>query len=101
MLAQILEWNLVSKCGLLILRHEKVVKVDGIVLPDGQRMKDIDDEGYKYLGVLDKIKEGNIIEQFTREYKSRSKLVLRSNLHGRNKISAINTWAVEVMKQAS
>ena len=63
-------------------------------------MKVTDDEGHKYLGVLqmDKIKEGEMKDQFTREYKRRLKLVLRSKLIGKNKISAINTWAVAVVR---
>ena len=32
------------------------------------------------------------------EYKRRLKLVLRSKLNGKNKISAINTWAVAVIR---
>ena len=63
-------------------------------------MKVIDDEGYKYLGVLemDKIKEGEMKDQFTTEYKTRFEVVLRSKLNGNNKISAINTWAVAVIR---
>ena len=59
-------------------------------------MKAIDVEGYNNLKVLemDKIKEREMKEQFTREYKRRLKLLLRSKLNGKNKIAAINTWAV-------
>lgn len=63
-------------------------------------MKVIDDEGFKYLGVLqmDKIKEGKKKDQFTREYKRKLKLVLRSKLIDKNKISGINSWAVAVIR---
>lgn len=49
-----------------------MVKVDGIVLLLGQKMKTTDNEGYKFLGVLemDKIKEGEIVD---RVYVSRAK----------------------------
>ena len=32
----------IKQCGLFILRYGKVVKLGGIVLPDGQSMQDID-----------------------------------------------------------
>ena len=47
---------------------------------------------------MDKIKEGEKKDQFTREYKRRLKLVLRSKLIDRNKISGINSWAVAVIR---
>ena len=52
-----------------------------------------DDEGYKYLEVLemDKIKEGDMKDQFTREYKRRFKLVLRPKLNGKNKMMMMMT----------
>ena len=35
--------------------------------------------------------------EFVREY-NRSRLILRSKLNERNKIKAINTWAVAIMR---
>ena len=48
----------IEKCGVLIMERGKVIKTDGR-LPDGKHMKDIDETGYTYLGILetDKIKE--------------------------------------------
>lgn len=42
-----------------------MVKVDGIVFLVGLKMKTTDNEGYKFLGVLemDKIKEGEIVDR--------------------------------------
>ena len=34
---------------------------------------------------------------FRKEYLCRTKAVMKSRLHGRNKIIAINTWAVSLM----
>ena len=55
-------------------------------------MKDIDETGYTYLGILetDKIKEKEIKEKFSKEYLQRLRLILRSKLNGRNKIMAVN-----------
>ena len=37
-------------------------------------------------------------ERFTKEYKRRIKLILKSNLNSRNATSAMNIWAVAVMR---
>ena len=37
----------IKKCGMLVLKRGKISKLEGIVLPDGQVMKEIDDSGYK------------------------------------------------------
>ena len=68
----------------------KVIRTDGIRLPDGQDMKDIDEAGYTYLGYLgifetDKVKENEMMEKFSKEYLRRLRMILRSNLNGRNK----------------
>ena len=36
--------------------------------------------------------------EFVREYKRRLRLILRSKLNGKNKIEAINSWAVAIMR---
>ena len=63
-------------------------------------MKDIDETGYTYLGILetDKIKKKEMKEKFNKEYLRRVRLILRSKLNGRNKIMAVKTWAVLVMR---
>ena len=54
-------------------------------------MKTIDEEGYKYLGILeyDKVKEKEMKTQFVKEYKRRIRLVLISKLNGKNKIKTM------------
>ena len=68
----------------------KVIRTDGIRLRDGQDMKDIDEAGYTYLGYLrifetDKVKENEMTKKFSKEYLRRLRMILRSNLNGRNK----------------
>ena len=48
----------IRKCGVLVMKRGKVIATDGIELPGGQVMKDIEENGYKYLWILemDKIK---------------------------------------------
>ena len=54
-------------------------------------MKTIDEEVYKYLGILDydKFKEKEMKSEFAREFKRRIRLILE--LNGKNKIEAINS----------
>ena len=61
----------IKKYGVLILKRGKVVKSAGIKLPGGKVMTDIDEEGYKYLGILesDKTKEEEMKSLFVKEYK--------------------------------
>ena len=49
----------------------KIVKCDGIVLPDGKVMEDVDKERYTYLGIVElyKIKENETKEKTAKEYK--------------------------------
>ena len=43
----------INRCGVLIMERGKVIWADGIRLPDGQHMKDIDETGFIYLGILE------------------------------------------------
>ena len=90
----------IQKCGVAVLKKGKLHKSEGIKLPEGKTIKDVENEGYKYLGILelDKIKEKEMKETFGKEYLRRVRLVMASKLHGRNKIQAINTWAVSLMR---
>ena len=41
------------KCGVLIMKRGKVVKSNGISMSDENMMKNIEEGGYKYLGILE------------------------------------------------
>ena len=45
----------IKKCGVLVLKRGKVDKAKSkdLNLPNGKLMKTIDEEGYKYLGILE------------------------------------------------
>ena len=76
----------IKKCGVLIVERGKIIRTDGIRLPNGQHMNDID-------GTLetDKIKEKEMKEKFSKKYLQWLRLILRLKLNGRNKIMAVNT----------
>ena len=61
----------IKKCGILTMKSGKIVKNEGIKLLDGEVMKQVGQEGYTYLGIieLDKIKETEMKEKITKEYK--------------------------------
>ena len=63
-------------------------------------MKEVDENGYTYHGILelDEIKEHEMKIKVTAEYKRRLRLILKSKLNGKNKIQAINTWAVAMLR---
>ena len=48
-----------KKCGILVMKRGKVIRCEGKTLPNGEIMKEVEKEGYAYLGIieLDKIKE--------------------------------------------
>ena len=89
-----------KKCGILTMKRGKVVRCEGIKLPNSEVMKEVEKEGYTYLGIveLDKIKENKMKEKIIKEYKRRLRLVLKSKLNGKDKTTAINAWAVAVFR---
>ena len=90
----------VKKCGVTIMKRGKLVECEDIELTNGESIKEVGDEGYKYLGMLelDKIKEKEMKELFRTEYLRRVNLIMKSKLNGRNKILAANTWPVSLMR---
>ena len=89
-----------KKCGVVILKTGKVVKFDGIYLPNQKVMKEVDENGYAYLDILelDEEKEHEMKIKVTIEYTRRLSLILKSKLNGKNKIQAVNTWAVALLR---
>ena len=59
-----------KKCGVLIMKRGKLVKLEGVTLPDGHVMREVEQDGYKYWRIveLDKIKEAEMKDQFKNEY---------------------------------
>ena len=77
----------IKKCGILTMKRSKIVKNEGIKLPDGKVIRQVGQEGYKYLGIieLDKIKETEMKQKIAKEYKRSQRLILKSKLNGRKK----------------
>ena len=93
-----------EKCAVLVMKRGKVTKSDGIRLPDDRMIKSIHGEnGYRYLGILqsDQVLCNEMKEKVRAEYERRVKKVLKSKLNGGNMISAINTWAVPLIRYSA
>ena len=90
----------IKKCGVIIMNRGKVNSTDEIELPSGEKMRKIEEGGYKYLGILeyDRVKEQEMKDKFRNEYFRRTKLILKSKLNGMSKIMALNTWAVSILR---
>ena len=71
------------------MKRTKVIRCEGIKLPNCGVVKEVEKEGYTYLGLveLDKIKENELKEKTIKEYKRRLLIVLKSKLNGKNKIT--------------
>ena len=91
------------KCGKLIMKRGKVVKSEGISMPDGKMMRNIEEGGYKYLEILeaDGVKHEEMKDQIKKEYIRRVRNILKSKLNGGNIILAINSRAVSIVRHGA
>ena len=89
-----------EKCASVEVRKGGKAAFNGISLPSGDQIQGLEDEGYKYLGILE---ANNILHKemkglVSTEYLRRTRKILKSQLHGRFCVQAINTWAVPVVR---
>ena len=61
----------IKKFGVLALKRGKAVSFEEAEMPNGEKIKKVEENGYKYLDILEynKIKESKIKEKFQREYR--------------------------------
>ena len=81
-----------KKCG---EKKGKVVLSKGVEMPYSERIKEVEENGFNYLGILEysEIKEREMKDNFRR-----TKLILKNRLSDRNKIITINTWTLSLMR---
>ena len=89
-----------DKCEVLVLKRGKMVQTEGTELPDGKCMREVNLDGYKYLGVLqsDSIMNRQMKEKVKSKYNRSVKKLLRSKLNGGNVIAGMNAWAVGIIR---
>ena len=84
----------IEKCATLKMEKGKRTEGVGVTLPTGEIVKDLEEDGYRYLGILeaDTILHSTMKSVVTAEYLRRLKKILKSGLQGKNCFQAINTW---------
>ena len=67
----------IKKCGVIIMNRGKGKSTDRIELPSGEKIREIEAEGYKYQGILeyDRIKRQEMKDKFRNEYFRKAKLI--------------------------
>ena len=82
------------------MKRGKVVKSERVSMPNGKMMKNIEEGGYKYLGILeaDGVKNEEMKDQIKKEYIRRVRNILKSKLNGGNIILAISSRAVSIVR---
>ena len=77
---------------ILVIKKGRVSTTEGLRFLNGKIISEVTG-GYKYLGILelDKITEKEMKEAFRKKYMRRMRLIMKSELHGRNKNKVINT----------
>ena len=93
----------IKKCGVIIMNRGKVKSTGGIELPSDEKIRETEEGGYRYLGILeyDRVKEQEMKDKFRNEYFRRTKLIFKSKLNRRNKIMALNIWAVSILRHGA
>ena len=83
----------IDKCGVLAMKRRNEVECNGIELENGEEIGQIGEEGYKYLGVLEKgdIRQEGMKENIRKEYFKRFRATLKSKLNPKHVSQAINT----------
>ena len=91
----------IEKCAMIEMKRGKMIYSEGIQLPSGEKIKSLEeDEGYKYLGVLesDKVKSLEMKSILKAEYFRRTRKILKSSLNAGNIIQAINSRAASAIR---
>ena len=89
-----------DKCAILVLKGGKKVSCKGLELPDGEVMKEVDENGYKYLGIVeaDCIMNRHMKDIVKAEYIRRVRKLAKSRLNAGNLFKGINAWAIGVVR---
>ena len=92
-----------DKCAVLTMKDGVRVERWGMELPSGEVMKEVDEEGYKYLGVLqtDKVMDRKMRDKVKAEYYRRVKLLAKSKLYAGHLVSGLNAWAIGVVRYSA
>ena len=90
---------MIKKYGVVMLKKGELCRTEGIKLINGQSIKEVNDDAYNYLGILElaKFKGREMKEIFQTEYFRWFKLVMKPQLSGK-KQDKISEWAESLMR---
>ena len=93
----------IDKCGVLAMKRGKEVECNGIELENGEEISQIGEEGYKYLGILEKgdIFQEEIRENMRKEYFKILRATLKSKLNAKHVFQAINTRVMPTVRYSA
>ena len=87
----------VTSISISCINKGKRSPTENVQLSTGDLIQELENEAtYKYLGLneSDRISHTSMKENLEKEYLTRVRKVLKSDLNSSNKIKAINTWAM-------
>ncbi|XP_045474919.1 uncharacterized protein LOC123680848 [Harmonia axyridis] len=93
-----------EKCSVVHVKRGKMAEEDDMGLIDGTSIRSLGLENtYKYLGIQQsfEIRQKRSMEIAEEEFKNRINRVLKTELNAKNKITAINMWAIPVLTYTS
>ena len=93
----------IGKCSVTAMKMGKVVKCNGTKLENVEEISQIGEEGYKYLGILEKgdICQKEMKESIRKEYFKRLKATLKLKFNAKNVFQAINTLVVPTVRYSA
>ena len=96
----------IDKCAVLVMKRGKLVLCDGIEMPDGNSIREVEESGFKYLGVLeaDDLKHAAMKEDMQvtcKEYFRQIRKILKSKLNDGNVVNAMNSRAVSIIRYSA
>ena len=90
-----------EKCAKIAFKRGKLVHSQNLVIDINREIQDLEQgKTYKYLGIEESegIQHQQMKERLKQEYSIRLRMVLKSELNARNKITAIGALAVAVLR---
>ena len=75
-----------EKCAMIVMKVGARVESEGIHFPSGEKIKDLDESGYKYLGVFQEcgIPHKEMKDKIRNDYISRVKAIAKCFLYSQN-----------------
>ena len=90
-----------AKCTRIVLKKRKLICSQNLILDIKWKIQELEQgETYKYIGIEESedVQHQETKERLKKEYTKRLRMILKSELHAKSKITAIGALAVPVLK---